>query len=397
MPIRSPRCYAALMTHLRIRRSRSADRGIPFAAVAVAAAAVVLTAGAATIAARMPGGPGFDYRTVPPPHARTEARLREASIGLRRAIEIAVAETGGGIVASAAHVRREEPLDAISLLVHHDGQATGLLLESRTGAVLERWSVPRLPGAAVVGEPVAGPGGVSWYVLEEGRGDPPPTGDSNVRIEYDGWLLDGTRFDSSRDIGRPVTLPLSNFLPGWAAGMRDMRPGERRKLIVPPDGAFGGMGNPPMIPPDATLVIDVTLLKVVDYVNLPATIPGWTVAAPAERRADGLSWWDLDPGDPAGEPVPDLDAIVELHLTGYLTDGTVFTDSRGADGMGSPLRVDLRRWLTGPAEAIVGLRPGARRKVVAPAHLAYGTSGRRTVPPRATVILDIELLGMVDR
>jgi peptidylprolyl isomerase len=365
--------------------------------MAAGAATIAVAAAAAAVAVRAPGGPGFDYRTVPPPHARTEARLRAESIGLARAIEIAVRETGGGVVASAAHVRRTEPLDAISLLVHHDGLATRLLLESGSGAVLERRSVPRLPGAAVEGEPIDGPDGVSWYVLEEGRGDPPPTADSNVRIEYDGWLLDGTRFDSSRDIGRPVTLPLSNFLPGWAAGMREMRPGERRKLIVPPEGAFGAMGNPPLIPPDATLVIDVTLLKVVDYVNLPATIPGWPVTEPPVRREDGLCWWDLQAGDPEGDAVPDLDAIVEIHLRGYLTDGTVFTDSRGADGLGRPLRIDLRRWLTGPAEAIVGLRPGARRKVVAPAALAYGTSGRRTVPPRATIILDIELLGMVDR
>lgn len=385
------------MSMPRSRPPRPARCGIPSAALASGAVSIAVAAAAATVAVRMPGGPGFDYRTVPPPHAATEARLRAGSIGLARAIEIAVRETGGGIVASAAHVRRTEPLDAISLLVHHDGLATRLLLESRTGTVLERQGVPRLPGAAVEGEPVAGPAGVTWYVLQEGQGDPPPTDDSNVRIEYDGWLLDGTRFDSSSDIGRPVTLPLSNFLPGWAAGMRGMRPGERRKLIVPPEGAFGRMGNPPMIPPDATLVIDVTLLKVVDYVNLPATIPGWPVAEPPVRREDGLAWWDLDAGDSEADPVPDLDAIVELHVTGYLTDGTVFTDSRGEDGLGRPLRIDLRRWLPGPADAVIGLRPGARRKVVAPATLAYGTSGRRTVPPRATVILDIELLGMVDR
>jgi FKBP-type peptidyl-prolyl cis-trans isomerase len=361
----------------------------------------VLFAGASALAAGAlvrQANPGFDYRTVPPPHAETEEELRTRGIGLTEAIEIAERETGGGVAAAAAYIRREAPLDAIRVLVHHDfGTATRFILDADTGTVLERIEVPRLPGDPVQGELIDGPDGVRWYVLAEGAGDPPPTDDSNVQIEYTGWLLDGTQFDASMDIGRPLTLPLSTFLPGWSAGMRDMRPGERRKLIIGPEGAFGGMGNPPAIPPNATLVIDVTLLKVVDYVSVPKTLPGWPVEGPSTERGDGLQWWDLDAGDPEGEAIPNLDAIVELHLTGYLTDGTVFTRTRDEAGNGSPIRIDLRRWLTGPAEGLIGLAPGARRKLIVPAALAYGSTGRRMVPPRATVIFDIEVLGLVDR
>lgn len=366
-----------------------------------AVAGLVLFTGASTLAAGAlfrQANPGFDYRTVPPPHAETEADLRTRGIGLPEAIEIAERETDGGVASAAAYIRREAPLDSIRVLVHHDfGTATRLILDADTGTVLERIDVPRLPGEPVDGEPIEGPNGVRWYVLAEGEGDPPPSDDSNVQIEYTGWLLDGTQFDASSNTGRPLTLPLSTFLPGWASGMRDMRPGERRKLLIGPEGAFGGLGNAPSIPPNATLVIDVSLIKIVDFVTVPKTLPGWAVEGPATKREDGLQWWDLDAGDPEGEAIPSLEAIVELHIIGYLTDGTVFTRTRDESGNGSPILIDLRRWLTGPAEGLIGLAPGARRKLIVPAQLAYGSTGRRIVPPRATVIFDIEVVGLADR
>ncbi len=366
-------------------------------AASLLVAAIGASAVAGVLAVRQ-AAPGFDFRTVPPPHAETESALRARGTSLVEAIAIAERVTGGGIAAEAASVRRAEPHDTVSVLVYHDdGDASRVLVDAATGSVLERTAVPRLPGDPVEGEPVEGPSGVRWWVLEEGAGDPPPTDDSNVRVEYAGYLLDGTRFDSTEAIGRPVTLPLSSFLPGWALGMRDMLPGERRKLLVPSELAFGALGNPPSIPPDATLVIDVTLERVVDFVNLPETIPGWRVEGEPTRTESGLRWWEVEAGDPAGQAVPGLDAIVELHVTGYLTDGSTFTRTRDEAGGGAPIRVDLRRWLTGAAEGVVGMRPGDRRKLVVPGRLGYGSTGRRRVPPNATLIMDVEMIGFADR
>jgi FKBP-type peptidyl-prolyl cis-trans isomerase len=83
-----------------------------------------------------------------------------------------------------------------------------------------------------------------------------------VEIHYTGWLLDGTQFDSSREKGKPITMPLNRSIKGWAEGVSMMRAGGRRMLIIPGELAYGPSGRPPRIGPNATLVFDVELVSI---------------------------------------------------------------------------------------------------------------------------------------
>ena len=81
-------------------------------------------------------------------------------------------------------------------------------------------------------------------------------------VHYTGWLEDGTRFDSSRERGEPFCFPLEcDFvIPGWDLGIQGMRVGGRRRLVIPPQLAYGerGAGS---IPPNATLIFEIELLE----------------------------------------------------------------------------------------------------------------------------------------
>ncbi|MBX3127156.1 MAG: FKBP-type peptidyl-prolyl cis-trans isomerase [Polyangiaceae bacterium] len=100
--------------------------------------------------------------------------------------------------------------------------------------------------------------------LAPGKGPAAKKGDK-VRVHYTGTLLDGTKFDSSRDRGEPFefTLGASEVIRGWDEGVPGMKKGGRRKLTIPGDLAYGKRGSPPKIGPDATLVFDVELVEIV--------------------------------------------------------------------------------------------------------------------------------------
>jgi FKBP-type peptidyl-prolyl cis-trans isomerase FkpA len=107
------------------------------------------------------------------------------------------------------------------------------------------------------------PSGLWYSDLAPGKGDSAVAG-RTVTVHYTGWLPDGTKFDSSRDRGEPFafTLGAGQVISGWDEGVKGMKVGGRRKLVLPPPLAYGEAGAPPAIPPNATLVFDVEVLKV---------------------------------------------------------------------------------------------------------------------------------------
>ncbi|ACH38129.1 peptidylprolyl cis-trans isomerase, FKBP-type [Citrifermentans bemidjiense Bem] len=105
--------------------------------------------------------------------------------------------------------------------------------------------------------------GLSYQDLKEGHGAKVVNG-KKVLVQYTGWLQDGTKFDSSLDRNKPITFTLGKgeVIRGWDEGIKTMRAGGKRRLIIPPVLAYGDKGSGSKIPPKATLVFDVEVLDV---------------------------------------------------------------------------------------------------------------------------------------
>ena len=85
--------------------------------------------------------------------------------------------------------------------------------------------------------------------------------ESTVEVHYTGWLVDGTKFDSSVDRGQTIEFPLNGVIPGWTEGVGSMKVGGKRKLIIPSNLGYGDRGAGGVIPGGATLIFDVELVS----------------------------------------------------------------------------------------------------------------------------------------
>lgn len=108
------------------------------------------------------------------------------------------------------------------------------------------------------------PSGLVIDDLEVGAGDTAVKG-KMVSVHYTGWLTDGRKFDSSKDRNDPFNFPLGagHVIRGWDEGVQGMQVGGKRKLTIPPELGYGARGAGGVIPPNATLVFEVELLKVI--------------------------------------------------------------------------------------------------------------------------------------
>lgn len=128
--------------------------------------------------------------------------------------------------------------------------------------------IKQKPGVQVL------PSGLAYEVVTPGTGAY-PTATDTIRVHYTGTLINGTVFDSSVQRGEPITLSLSDgVIDGWKEGMQKINKGGKIKLYLPPELAYGDMGQG-MIPPSSTLIFEVELLEI----NPPAP-----AAAPAPAQ-----------------------------------------------------------------------------------------------------------------
>lgn len=183
--------------------------------------------------------------------------------------------TGGdserAIAERAANATSVPPAAQTETLIAQ-GSASDLLTGTTTteNATTENATTENTTGDAMAGENAAAEenivttdSGLQYVVITEGDGAAPQTG-NRVFVHYVGTLEDGTKFDSSRDRGRPFDFVLGQgqVIKGWDEGVGMMKVGDRRKLIIPPDLGYGARGAGGVIPPNATLVFDVELLRI---------------------------------------------------------------------------------------------------------------------------------------
>jgi peptidylprolyl isomerase len=126
---------------------------------------------------------------------------------------------------------------------------------------------PATPAASgptkVTGAPTKTASGLEYWDIKVGAGAVAQSG-QHVKVDYTGWLTNGTKFDSSVGTGRPFDFMLGagRVIKGWDEGVAGMKVGGKRQLRIPPDLAYGAAGHPPQIPRNSTLIFDVELVDV---------------------------------------------------------------------------------------------------------------------------------------
>ena len=103
--------------------------------------------------------------------------------------------------------------------------------------------------------------GLQYEVLTEGTG-PKPKASDTVTVHYKGTLTNGKVFDSSYDRGEPISFPLDRVIKGWTEGLQLMSVGSKYRLTIPSQLGYGAAGAGGVIPPNATLIFEVELLKI---------------------------------------------------------------------------------------------------------------------------------------
>lgn len=218
-------------------------------------------------------------------------------------------------------------------------------------------------------------------VTSAGTGSAASEGDV-IDIHYSGTFLNGVKFDSSYDRKKPMLVITGHerLIKGFIEGLKGIKTGEKRHLVIPPSLGYGGMDRGP-IPANSTLVFDIEAVKITPKSEVSKQIEADRKKLKIEQQAAGEGP-EIQNGD-----------IVQVHFTATLSDGTVLGSSRES-GQPFPYQVGTGQFARGFDVALVGMKVGGKSKVTIPFELAYGEKGTPDgkIPPKATVIFDIEVV-----
>lgn len=230
--------------------------------------------------------------------------------------------------------------------------------------------------------------GLQYYDITVGDGDTAAQG----MLVSNGFTLwyqaDEPVYIGGSEGSSPLSFEVGlgdTVFPGWEEGVVGMKVGGKRQLVIPPELGLGDMGGG-SIPPNSVLILEIELLEVREPVKMTDVDEAdYTVTD------SGLKYYDLVEGE--GE-TPQVGQTVIVHYTGWLQDGTKFDSSIDR---GTPFNFILGTGSVIPGwdEGVSTMKVGGVRQLVIPPELGYGESGAgATIPPGATLVFEVELLGI---
>ncbi|CAN6462675.1 unnamed protein product [Victoria cruziana] len=222
--------------------------------------------------------------------------------------------------------------------------------------------------------------GLKKKLVKDGEGWERPDNGDEVEVHYTGTLLDGTRFDSSRDRGNPFKFKLGQgqVIKGWDIGIKTMKKGENAIFTIPAELAYGESGSPPTIPPNATLKFDVELLS-------------WTSVKDICKDG-GIFKKILKEGEKWENP-KDADEVF-VKYEAKLEDGTVI--SKSVEGV--EFTVKEGHLCPALSKALKTMKKGEKVLLNVKPQYAFGEKGRSAagvegaVPPSAILHIELELV-----
>jgi len=240
-------------------------------------------------------------------------------------------------------------------------------------------------------EVLSTPSGLKYVIVSEGKkGAVKAAKGSTVKVHYTGYFEDGKIFDSSVKRGEPIsfTLGKGQVIKGWDEGLSLLKVGDKARLLIPYDLAYGEAGRSPVIPAKTNLVFDVELIDVIPEIKPEVfnTKGKDTLTTPTDLKYIVISEGKKD------NPKAQAGKTVSVHYTGYLEDGTIFDSSVQR---GQPLSFELGKGMVikGWDEGISFMRVGDKLRLLIPWKLAYGVQGYPgVIPPKANLIFDVELM-----
>jgi len=212
-----------------------------------------------------------------------------------------------------------------------------------------------------------------------------------LEFHYTGWLSNGHKFGSSKDLGKPVTaiLGMGQLVRGLEFGLESLKQGGVRWVRLSPSMAYGPIAMTG-IPANSTLIFRVQADGVKYDEEFAALIDFFPNAESIEwiSEQEGLKYFIEKEG--SGEPIKAGD-FIKVHYTGWLSDGSKFDSSRER---GDPISFELGtgRMIRGWDLGLVGMKPGEKRLLLISPGLGYGSRGGGPIPPDATLIFAVELV-----
>ncbi len=231
--------------------------------------------------------------------------------------------------------------------------------------------------------------GLIMYMVKKGDGKELQKGDF-VKVHYTGYFENGEIFDSSVEREAPIQIQLgeNQVIRGWEEALKTMQVGDKARIIIPPELAYGEKGRG-SIAPNTTLIFDVEVVQA----HKPVEVEPYDVAGKDTTfTPTGLGIIKVKQTE--GTKAVEGDEVT-VHYTGYLENGEIFDSSVKA---GKPITFQLgkNQVIPGWEEGLTHLREGEKARLIIPYQLAYGERGRGPIPPRATLIFDVELVKVDD-